>query len=88
MNKSIYNKIIAAAHSHNIERLIAMHAQLINERLNMDRFFDKFLDNAEKNRIKPSSPEWVTYDKKFAEYEELTSNINTTEYYLEMNNAI
>lgn len=77
-----------AAHTNNLEILISLYNRLLIERDTMNKFFDVFLDMYSLSTSNRNSPLWIAYDKKFAEYAELTSNINTAKYYLEINNVI
>jgi uncharacterized phage infection (PIP) family protein YhgE len=80
MNKSIYNKIITIVSLKQFDKLKELYDNLMIEKENMDEFFELFLETNSLSKSK--SDEWVTYNKKFAEYTELTSNIKTAEYYV------
>ena len=55
----------------------------------MNEFFDNFLEkNKNLSKLSKTSPKWVTYNKKFAEYSEVDSNIKTAQFYLGRLNAL
>jgi Zn-dependent M32 family carboxypeptidase len=59
-------------------------ADLLVQRIKMNQFFDKFLDEYD-SKMKPNktdSPVWKVYKKKYAEYEKLSREIQTTEHLL------
>ena len=59
-------------------------ADLLVQRIKMNQFFDKFLDQFD-SKMKPNetdSPVWKVYHKKYAEYEKLSREIQTTEHLL------
>lgn len=88
MNKSMYNKILAVASLREFDLLRKLYNDLLIDRDDMDAFFDRFLETNKLDRTPKTSPVWITYDKKYAEYSELVSNIKTAEYYLRNNNVI
>lgn len=88
MNKSMHNKITSAAALYQTPLLQELYSQLLNERDIMNKFFDLFLGKVNLTKLPKTSPSWITYDKKFAEYSEVETNIKTAEYYLRGRNAI
>jgi hypothetical protein len=89
MNKSMYNKITTAATLYQTQVLRELYEILLIEKANMNEFFDNFLEkNKNLSKLSKTSPKWVTYNKKFAEYSEVDSNIKTAQFYLGRLNAL
>jgi hypothetical protein len=88
MNKSTYNRITTAATLYQTQVLQELYSQLLVERDNMNEFFDLFLSKINLTKLPKTSPSWITYDKKFAEYSEVETNIKTAEFYLRGRNAV
>ena len=88
MNKSMYTRITTAATLYQTQVLQELYSQLLVERDNMNEFFEAFLKKVNLTKLPKTSPSWVTYDKKFAEYSEVETNIKTAEFYLRGRNAV
>ena len=89
MNNSMYNKITTAATLYQTGTLKELYEYLLVEKNNMDEFFEVFLmKNKNLSKLSKTSPQWVTYDKKFAEYSEVESNLKTAKFYMERLNVI
>jgi hypothetical protein len=58
--------------------------QLLRERMRMDKFFTLFLDKFERKMDpdKLDTPIWKLYRSKLKEYDDLSRNIKSTEYWL------
>ena len=59
-------------------------ADLLVQRIKLDQFFDKYLEMFE-GKMKPDqsdTPVWKLYRAKYAEYDKLCSEIQTTEHVL------
>jgi hypothetical protein len=87
MNKTTYNKITVAGSLNQYNILKEIYESLLVERSYMNLFFDIFLKKYDLSKLSKSSPLWVTYDKKYAEYSEVESNIKTAEYYMRIVNV-
>jgi hypothetical protein len=81
MNK-VYNRITTAATLKEYDILQGIYEVLLTERESMNEFFEVFLSKCNLTKLSKTSPSWITYDKKFAEYSEVESNIKTAEFYL------
>jgi hypothetical protein len=81
MNK-VYNRITTAATLKEYDILQGIYEVLLTERESMNEFFEAFLSKCNLTKLPKTSPSWITYDKKFAEYSEIESNIKTAEFYL------
>jgi hypothetical protein len=81
MNK-VYNRITTAATLKEYDILQGIYEVLLSERELMNEFFEAFLSKFNLTKLPKTSPSWITYDKKFAEYSEIESNIKTAEFYL------
>ena len=58
-------------------------ADLLVERIKLDQFFDKFLDQFDSMKSNETdTPVWKLYRQKYAEYEKLSREIQTTEHLL------
>lgn len=68
----------------NKQEIIKIHKKLSSERIKLDRWFDKYLDifSEKLNSCAQKDPVKVLYDKKFAQYGELTRLINASVFYL------
>lgn len=85
----MYNKITTAATLYQTQVLRELYEILLIEKANMNEFFDNFLEkNKNLSKLSKTSPKWVTYNKKFAEYSEVDSNIKTAQFYLGRLNAL
>jgi hypothetical protein len=84
------NKLSHAYLYSDIETIKSIFIQLCSKRNFLDRWFDKFIDmyDTKMNSQDRSSPIWKKYFERFSEYEELTSDIRTAEYYLRKSNNV
>lgn len=67
--------------------LESIYQELTVEKMKLDRFFSKFLDETDLPEVDDGSLEWRTYNKKSGEYMTLVSLINTTKFYLNRHGA-
>lgn len=65
--------------------LSAIYHSLIIERMKLDKEFSVFLDESEMSETELDTPAWIDYRNKAAEYSNLSSLIQTTQYYIEQN---
>jgi hypothetical protein len=59
-------------------------------KVKLDRFFTKFLDKFDKqmDSCNTNTPIWKLYNTKCKEYEEITYQIRSTEYYMNKVNDV
>lgn len=63
--------------------------QLIAQREKLDRWFDRYLDlfSDRMDLLEKSDPVWKLYDKKYANYQEVSHAIITADYFLRKSNV-
>jgi hypothetical protein len=62
-----------------------IHHAFVLEKMKMDLFFSKFLDETEEEMNQSEnydSPAWITYRSKLKEYDDVTRFITHSKYYL------
>ena len=65
-----------------LDQLDQVYAELIVERMVMDKFFSVFLEENTLSEVDTTTDQWNTYKAKLAQYEILCRLIQTTQYYL------
>lgn len=63
-------------------QLLEHRNNLIIDKMKMDKFFTKFLDEHDLTEENTCTPEWNTYKVMVKNYEQLNSSIKTTDYYI------
>lgn len=77
-------QLSAMAGERNYQGIANAKAQLLVERMKMDKFFSLFLDKFER-KMDPDNtdtPIWRLYKQKMKEYGELERTIKSSDYYL------
>jgi hypothetical protein len=66
-----------------LKELNKLNQELIRDKMSLDEFFSDFLSKKVLNHGVTDTPEWVAYKTKFLEYQELSSLIGWSNYYIE-----
>jgi len=77
-------QLSAMAGERNYQGIADAKAQLLVERMKLDKFFSMFLDKFER-KMDPentNTPIWKLYKQKMKEYGELERTIKSSNYYL------
>lgn len=65
-----------------LDQLDQVYQELIVERMVMDKFFSDFLDQNNLSEVDTKTDQWKIYKTNLAQYENLCSLIQITEYYI------
>jgi hypothetical protein len=66
-----------------LKELKKLNHELVLDKMRLDKFFSDFLYDNVLDHDVPDTPEWVLYKTKLVEYEELSSLIGWSKYYIE-----
>ena len=81
---SMESKIVVAAALHDQDTIRDIYIELSNDKMKMDRWFDKFLDrfSDDLDKIDRNDPIKKLYNSKFDEYSKVSRTLRVAEIYM------